>query len=86
MDQSAVQSMSLICALVSATPIALVALGVSQKVMSEISQISKNVIGSAIKINRVRNQRKVRSEKYKRQKSTRIQNDSQKDSENVKTC
>eukprot|EP00971_Amphidinium_carterae_P083786 1658270-Amphidinium_carterae.2 len=54
-------SMSFICAPCSAALIALGAIRVSQKVMSEWSQISKSVIRSAIKINIMRPQRKVRS-------------------------
>eukprot|EP00971_Amphidinium_carterae_P254574 5054232-Amphidinium_carterae.2 len=68
----AVQSMSHICARVSAALIALGAMGVSKKVMSEISQISKSVIRMVISISTIRIQRKVRSEKYESQKSQNL--------------
>eukprot|EP00971_Amphidinium_carterae_P095086 1881406-Amphidinium_carterae.1 len=62
--------MSLICALVSAAFTALGAIAVSQKVMSEWSQIIKNVIKSAIRISTMRIQRKVRSESKKKRGQT----------------
>eukprot|EP00971_Amphidinium_carterae_P180718 3584433-Amphidinium_carterae.1 len=43
----------------------IIAVGVSRKVMSEISQINKSVIRMVIKISTMRNQRKVRSESKK---------------------
>eukprot|EP00971_Amphidinium_carterae_P205900 4086339-Amphidinium_carterae.1 len=67
--QSTVQSMLLSCCLnitLGVIPLtAVTAVGVSQKVMSEISQINESVIRTVIKISTMRNQRKVRSESQK---------------------
>eukprot|EP00971_Amphidinium_carterae_P117826 2333933-Amphidinium_carterae.2 len=60
MDRSTVQSMLITLGVIPLT--AVIAVGVSPKVMSEISQISKSVIRKVIRISSMRNRSKVRNE------------------------
>eukprot|EP00971_Amphidinium_carterae_P290351 5764835-Amphidinium_carterae.2 len=76
MDQSTVHSMLLIT--LGVIPLtAFMAVGVSQKVISEISHIMKSVIRCAVRVSTMRNQRTVRSlsmsqnENQSRKKSAR---------------